>query len=70
MSKWCNKPDPIEKKPSGSPDFSKALDAADRAFRALRASLYNDRLREEASESLNILCETLNDVTKNYKSAK
>lgn len=70
MNKWCNKPDTVEKKSSDSIDFSKALDAADNAFRMLRASLYNDRLREEASESLNVLCNTLNDLTKNYKSAK
>lgn len=70
MNKWCNKPDTVEKKSSDSIDFSKALDAADNAFRMLCASLYNDRLREEASESLNVLCNTLNDLTKNYKSAK
>lgn len=70
MNRWCNKPDTVEKKSSDSIDFSKALDAADNAFRMLRASLYNDRLREEASEPFNVLCNILNDLTKNYKSAK
>lgn len=70
MNKWCNKPDPVEKKPSGSPDFSKVIDAANHALEVLHTSLCYGKFYEEAAKSLDLLCVTLDNVTKNYKSAK